>query len=713
MSRSDQIQSPAKDFKKTTILPLSSIKIKNHHLDRWAVVYVRQSTHHQIIDHPESTARQYALADRAVALGWYRERVEVIDQDLGITGQTTEAREGFKRLEEMVMLKHVGIVLGLEVSRMARCNRDWHNLFEECANRDTLLSDEDGVYDANDLNDRLVLGMKGIMSEMETHIMKNRLERGRWNKAERGELYEIVPRGYVRLPGGGADKDPDEEVREVVSLVFQTFKETGTIYSLLRRLVHQGIRIPKRLPPSGTLQWNPPTYSSLQDMIHHPMYGGAYSFGKQPNIPYTTPHKRWKILILNHLPAYVTWAQYVNNQRTMAQNQTTSNTRGPSRQGSALLTGLVFCGQCDRRLGVSYGPANRGYYNCPRRPLTKDDKACGGLAIRVIDQLVANHVLRALEPASLELSLHVLNNVQAERTRQERLFLKRTKRAAYDCQQAERRYLAADPENRLVTRTLERRWQETLVRERDLLEEHDRFLKTTPLSLTEAEQTRINKISRDIPTLWNSPDTSPKDKKDIIRCLVEKVIVNTQNYSDRVDVTIHWIGGFVSQTELKRPVRSYTQLANLDALLTYAAKLRRTGCCSSEIARQLNAKGFRTAEQQLFKAPTINTLFHPNGIAYHLVNGRKPGPDQWTVTKLAQHLGITSRKLKYWVKFGWIQLIQKPCGGQWIVWADAEELCRLRWLAQKSHKGMRNYPPKMLTPKSMPREYRDNEIDIR
>jgi len=392
MSRSDPIQSPVINSAHSTILPVSSIKIKNHHLDRWAVVYVRQSTHHQIIDHPESTARQYALADRAVALGWNRDRVEVIDQDLGITGQTTDIREGFQHLQEMVMLKHVGIVLGLEVSRMARCNRDWHNLFEECANRDTLLSDEDGVYDANDLNDRLILGMKGIMSEMEIHLMKNRLERGRWNKAQRGELYETVPRGYVRLPGGGADKDPDEEVHEVVSLVFQTFEETGSVYSLLRRLIHQGIRIPKRLPPSGTLQWKPPTYSSLQDMLHHPMYGGTYSFGKQVGIPYTTPHKRWKILIQDHLPAYITWDQYLKNQRTMAQNQTTSNTRGPARQGPALLSGLVFCGQCGHRLGTGYGPSNTGYYNCSRRPLTKNEKACGGLAIRVIDHMISNPV---------------------------------------------------------------------------------------------------------------------------------------------------------------------------------------------------------------------------------------------------------------------------------------------------------------------------------
>lgn len=454
MSRSDPIQAPVKNSANTSIFPVSSIKIKNHHLDRWAIVYVRQSTHHQMIDHPESTARQYALADRAVALGWSRQRVEVIDQDLGISGQTIDIREGFQHLQEMVMLKHVGIVLGLEVSRMARCNRDWHTLFEECANRDTLLSDEDGVYDANDLNDRLILGMKGIMSEMEIHIMKNRLESGRWNKAQRGELYETVPRGYVRLPGGGADKDPDEEVREVVSLVFQTFEETGSVYSLLRRLVHQGIRIPKRLPPSGTLQWKPPTYSSLQDMLHHPMYGGTYSFGKQVGIPYTTPHKRWKILILNHLPAYVMWAQYLKNQRTLAQNQTTSNTRGPVRQGPALLTGLLFCGHCGRRLGVGYGPSNTGYYNCTRHPLTEGQKPCGGMAIRIIDQLVENHVLRALEPANLELSMHVLNDVQAERKCQESLFSKRIKRAAYDCQQAERRYLATDPENRSRDKSL-------------------------------------------------------------------------------------------------------------------------------------------------------------------------------------------------------------------------------------------------------------------
>lgn len=713
MSRSNTTGPLVENAPKPMVFPSASIKIKNHHLDRWALVYVRQSTHHQILDHPESTARQYALVDRAAALGWNQNRIMVIDQDLGISGRTAVTREGFQRLRNMVVLNHVGIVLGLEVSRVARCHRDWHDLFEECASHDTLLSDEDGVYNANDLNDRLVLGMKGIMSEMELHIMKNRLERGRRHKAERGELYETVPRGYVRLPGGGADQDPEDAVRDVVSLVFQTFEQTGTVYRLLRELHQQGIRLPKRQPRSGTLLWNQPTYSALQDLLHHPMYAGAYSFGKQSGIPFTTPHKRWQILILDHLPAYVTWEQYLKNQNTLAQNQTASDTRGPSRQGSALLTGLLVCGHCGRRLGVGYGPANTGYYNCSRRPLGDDDpEACGGLAIRAIDPVVVEYVLLALEPACLDLSLAVLKDAQAERSRQDNYFRKRLERATYDSQLAERRYLAVEPENRLVACHLEQRWQEALSEQRDLQEEHDRFLKSKPLSLTDDEQARLKELSSDIPTLWNASGTSNSDRKDILRCLIERVVVTIQNKTDRVDIGIHWAGGLISRTEVRRPVHAYTQLADVGPLLSLVVPLRRAGCRATEIAKQLNDAGFRTIKRQKpFRTYTVNQLFKPSGIAHHLVNGRKLGPNQWTVPTLSQHLGISPRALKYWVKYRWIQVVQRPFGGQWILWADEEELIRLRWLAKKSKKGMCNYPPEMLTPKAMPKSEDEGKAD--
>lgn len=410
----------------------SSSKIEATHLDRLAIVYVRQSSPRQVMENRESTERQYGFAEQAVAFGWPRDRVVTIDEDLGKSGRTTDGRDGFQHLVSEVTLNHVGMVLGLEMSRLARSSKDWHAFFEMCAIFGTLIVDEDGVYDGNDPNDRLLLGLKGIMSEMELHMMRNRLQHGRLNKARRGELFFSVPFGYVKLPNGKIDLDPDEQARAVVHLLFEKYDELGSVYGLFHWMIAHGISLPirpRRGANKGQLEWRRPSLATLNQTLHHPMYAGAYAHGRRPaqsKKGYHTgkdkkskwlPPEQWEVLIRDHVPAYITWERYLQNQERLKQNQTRSDTPGTPRPGCALLPGLLFCGRCGWRMQVHYHARNQPYYRCLQHHVTAAEKSCFGITGNVLDELVAGQVLRALEPAALELSLKARADLRRERER--------------------------------------------------------------------------------------------------------------------------------------------------------------------------------------------------------------------------------------------------------------------------------------------------------
>ena len=485
---------PSKPHRLLTPLPppsgrVPSSKILTAHLEKLAVVYIRQSSPQQVLENRESTARQYAFAEHAVALGWPRDRVLIIDEDLGKSGRTAEGRSGFQRLVTEVTLHHVGLVLGLEMSRLARSSRDWHNLFEMCALCDSLLADEDGVYDANDPNDRLLLGLKGIMSEMELHIMRNRLERGRDNKARRGELFHRVPMGYVISPAGEVELDPDEQARDVVRMVFDKFAEFGSIYGLFHWLIQHDIRLPVRAragAKKGQLDWRRPSIPTLAQMLRHPIYAGAYAYGRRPIDPAGrsstgrprrpwVPMERWRVLIKDRLPAYITWDQYLRNRERIERNRNGPGSAGVPRDGVALLPGVLTCGNCGRHMQASYHANGMAQYACNRQYVEATEPRCYGLAAREIDDLVARQVLRALEPAVMALSRRARADVERERDRLEKHWRQRRQRARYEVELAERRYQAVDPANRLVAASLERRWEEALGQERQLQEDYDRF----------------------------------------------------------------------------------------------------------------------------------------------------------------------------------------------------------------------------------------------
>jgi DNA invertase Pin-like site-specific DNA recombinase len=584
-----------------------SAALSDRHLGRVAIVYIRQSSAQQIFDHQASRQRQYALADYAATLGWPRERILVIDEDQGRSGRTVEQRPGFQRLLSEVTLDHVGLVLGLELSRLSRSSKDWYHLLEVCALFGTLLADQDGIYDANDTNDRLVLGLKGTMSEVELSTMRNRLERGKLHKAERGELILTVPCGYLKLPHGEVILDPDEQVRSTVQLIFDKFAELGSfgkVYAYLRRnrisvgcRVHQG-------PRRGDLVWRPVSRALLGRMLHHPIYAGAYSYGRRRVDPKRTaasggkvrmryvPMAEWKVLQRDRFPAYISWERYLANQQRLAENRSCPGAPGVPRAGAALLPGLLVCGACGRRMHAAYRSKAKPYYECMRRKL--EGSACCGLGAAAIDELLSQQVLRALEPAALELSLQAMQHIHQERERLHRHWHQRLERAGQEARRAERQYQAVEPENRLVARSLEERWETALRARQALEEEYDRFLQERPRTLSADERAQIVALAKDIPALWQAPQTTAAERKEIVRLLVERVVVRVQADSERAGVEIVWRGGLTTSHVIVRSVARYESLGDYRRLLERIGQLRREGFTIQEVARQLNQEGYRT-----------------------------------------------------------------------------------------------------------------------
>jgi len=407
----------------TTDLPVSETaverpaKLQGAHLDRLAVVYVRQSTPKQVLEHRESTALQYALRERAIAWGWSASRVLIIDEDLGHSGSSVEGRSGFQRLLAEVTLDHVGLVLGIEMSRLARSCKDWHQLLELCALFGTLLADQDGLYDPRQYNDRLLLGLKGTLSEAELHMLRQRMHEGRLNKARRGELFNHAPIGYVRTQTGELVMDPDEQVQQVVRLIFEQFERLGTINAVLKHLVKHQITMPirpHRGAERGQLQWRQPNRQTLRNLLHHPIYAGAYTWGRRPidarkKIPgrpstgrTVAAPEQCQVLLRDRCPAYITWEQYQANRQRMAQNQNRGQNPGPARQGPALLTGRLACGRCGHRMTVHYNDKGQPRYACTRAASDYGQSLCQSLAGPMLEELVVRQMSSDIQFRAVE-----------------------------------------------------------------------------------------------------------------------------------------------------------------------------------------------------------------------------------------------------------------------------------------------------------------------
>jgi DNA invertase Pin-like site-specific DNA recombinase len=680
-----------------------SEKILGRHLERLAVVYVRQSTVQQMMDHRESTNLQYDLANRAIALGWPEGRVLVIDEDLGKSASSAEGREGFARLVAEVGLDHVGLILGVEMSRLARSSKDWHQLLEICALFGTLICDLDGIYDPSQYNDRLLLGLKGTMSEAELHILKQRLHQGKLGKARRGELTFALPIGYVRRPSGEVYFDPDEQVEQVVRLVFRKFEELGTLHALLRYLVARDIRLGVRVREGegkGELQWRKPNRMTLQNMLKNPIYAGVYAYGKRqvdprrkhPGRPSTgrvvIDSGQWHAFIEDSFPAYISLEHYERNLQRLAANRARAEERGAVRHGPSLLQGLLICGKCGHRMQVRYGgPNKRHTYTCSRMATDYAESFCHYLPGACLDEFVGEWVLKALEPAALEISLEASEHLEKEREELSGLWRKRLERASYEADRAGRHYRLIEPENRLVARQLAREWEEKLEAHKKLEEDYGRFLAEQPRSLCVVERKNIRRLAQDIPALWHSPTTTMAERKEIVRQIVERVVVENEGKSERLHVSIEWVGGSRTTGTVIRPVSKLEYLSYYPRMCERIRELVAEGLSTAEIAKALYREGMRPPKHaERFSRQAVSELLLRLGLRPARPRGRRnfgepaPAEHEWWLSDLARALGMPAGTLHGWIRRGWVEAYQQRTSGRWIIQADEAEVERLRQL---------------------------------
>lgn len=693
-------------------------KIKPGHLARKAIVYVRQSTLQQVQHHRESTARQYALDGRAVQLGWAAESVVIVDEDQGQSGQSAAGRSGFAYLLQEVALNHVGIILGLETSRLARSNKDWHQLLELCAIFQTLLADQDGIYDPTQHNDRLLLGLKGTMSEAELHLLRNRMYEGLLHKARRGAVYNHPPIGYIKAADGSFALDPDEQVQGVVRLIFDQFERQGTVCGLLRSLVREGICVPVRphqRAQRGQLQWRRPNRVTLQSLLHHPIYAGFYRFGHRAVDPRKkVPGRRQSgrllraprdclVLLPDHCPAYISAERFWANQERLQQNRARADSLGAARQGPALLSGLLVCGRCGYRMVVNYNNAKNGLrYNCHRALTCYGEPECQSLSGKRLDAFIAEQVLAALQPAALELHLAAATDLEKQQQELHRHWQQKLERVRYDAERAARQYDAVEPENRLVARELERRWQEALHGQSCLQQEYDQFCAQRPLQLSAAQRTQVRALAQDIPELWSSDKTTAADRQRLVRLLIERIVVTVQGRSEQVTLAITWSGGYVSQHAFVRSVNSYEQLVDYPRLCARIEELRKQGQSMDAVADALNAEGFRPPRRVTrYTGGMVAGLLarkygkagqtHGQRLAQTLRRG------EWLLGDLARHLGMPQATLHHWRKAGWLRARKLPVSGLWAIVASGPERRRLARLRRHQQTKPNQEIPKDLT----------------
>jgi DNA invertase Pin-like site-specific DNA recombinase len=682
---------------------------------------VRQSTPQQVINNTESTNLQYGLEGRAALLGWPPARVQVVDEDQGKSGRSAADRPGFQYLLAEIALGHVGIVLGLEMSRLARSNKDWHQLLEVCAVFDTLLADQDGVYDPRDYNDRLLLGLKGAISEAELHLLRKRMHDGLLNKARRGEVYNHPPIGYVRSAEGGFALDPDEQARAVVRLVFDQFDRLGTAHAVLRYLAGQGIRLPVRPfhgAGRGQLQWHRPNRTAVQGILEHPVYAGYYRWGcravdprrKVAGRPGSGRVKRKPqdclVLLPGRCPAYITAERFWLNQERLRSNCCGRDTPGAPGRGPSLLGGLLVCGRCGYRLQVTYGNNGSGLrYTCARAHIAYGEPECQSLAGGRLDALVGAEVLRALQPAALELHLAAAADVEEQRRQLHQHWRLRLERADYEAERAARQYHQVEPEHRLVARELERQWEAALQRQREARQEYEQFCRQQPAALSDEERAQIRALAGDLPELWSAATTTAQDRKRVARLLVERVVVEVQGQTDQVDVAIHWVGGSVTRHRLVRTVGCYRQLADYPRLCARLAELRAEGKSLEEVARQLNAEGFHPPKRvERFTGGMVWGMLtrqcegasrsRAEELATHLAKG------EWLLGELATYLGMPPATLHRWRKAGWVRARKLAVpGGLWAIVATGPERRRLEKLRRfQRAKPNQPIPAKLTTP---------------
>jgi DNA invertase Pin-like site-specific DNA recombinase len=645
-----------------------SLKITPTHLERQAVIYIRQSTPKQVRLNTESQHNQRALVERARSLGWSEARIVVLDADLGHSAASTQGRDDFTQLAAELALGHVGIIFGWEVSRLARNNADWYQLLDLAAVVGTLIADIEGVYDPRSYNDRLLLGLKGTMSEAELHMMRQRLSAGRLSKVERGEYVQHLPTGLVRTEHGQVEFDPDEQIRRVIALVFSSFAELGSAMKTLHSLKAHHILLPRHQTSGllkGELLWKEPTEAMLIEILHNPAYAGAFVYGRRPTDPLRRrpghrgsgtvrkPMEEWVTIQQGAYPAYISWEQYVRNQARLAENAQEAHAkqaalrgaRGAPREGEALLQGLMCCGMCGYRMRVAYKHHIR--YLCDGLKRHYAGVACMSLDGLSIEDVVVQAFFDALRPAQLD----ALQALLAQRTKAEKQLQQyhrdQVTRATYEAHLARRRYEAVDPDNRLVAASLERSWEEKLAAKRQAEEEAQRFEHRPAFpTLSPEQRQQLEQIGPALPALWSSGKISNAHKKRLLRSLISRVIA-TRLAPDRIEIKIVWISGHFSVAQVIPPIHRQADASHYEELVARLDELTGQGLTDPEIAAQLTTEGFHTARRLAVTVGTIHKLRKNHGQVSSLHRHRKvPMMDGfWTIPGLTRELGVGSNWL--------------------------------------------------------------------
>lgn len=601
------------------------LKVQQRHLDRGAYLYIRQSSMRQVMENAESAKRQYALRGRAVALGWRDEQIVVIDNDQGESGASAAWREGFQRLVSDVGMGHAGIVMGLEVSRLARNNADWQRLLEICALADTLILDEDGIYDPASFNDRLLLGLKGTMSEAELHVIKARLRGGILNKARRGEFRCPLPTGLVYDDLGNVVLDPDMQVQETIAHFFGTFARVGSASQTVKAFRAEGLLFPSRLHNSQTV-FRPLTASTAVRVLHNPRYAGVYAYGRRQFRRTIDGRKTvrprdtddWLACIPDAHPGYISWEQHQENLKILEANGHGYNDARASipREGSALLQGRAVCGQCGRHFRVRYA-ARRGrqesWYVCDRAHSYRGDPLCQSIAGHVIDEAVGKLVAEQMTPAAVELALEVRREIEARHEEADQLRSRAIERAQTEADLAQRRFMLVDPNNRLVADTLEREWNEKLRALANARDDRERAREQDQFSLDKTVRERLVAMTEDFHKLWEDPNIPNRERKRLLAHIVEDVTLVKLPAAGTTKVHIRFKGGKLQTITTLSPKTSAEQVKTQPAIVALVDKLL-DDYIYPEIAELLNKQGYRPGE--VARRGRHDACFTPRRVGY-------------------------------------------------------------------------------------------------
>ena len=633
-------------------------KVNAGHLKRTAYLYIRQSTPRQVLENSESAKRQYALRQRALALGWHPDRIVVIDGDQGQSGSSATDRQGFQKLVAEVGMGHAGLVIGLEVSRLARNCSDWHRLLEICGFSDTLILDEDGLYNPADFNDRLLLGLKGTMSEAELHVIQARTRGALLSKARRGELHVPLPVGLVYDAQGQVALDPDQQVQQSIRFLFQSFRRLSSACAVVRAFREANLLFPRRLrggPQEGELLWQKLDFNETLFVLHNPRYAGAFAYGKTRTRKtldgvhqIKLPQQDWYSLLTGAHPGYITWEEYQENQRRLRENAHAlgpERREGPPREGPALLQGLAICGICGGRMNVAYHvrafrPGRSvPHYFCQGRSLDRPQPVCQWVPGIPVDQAVGDLLLEIMTTVTIDITLAVQQELQARMEETDWLRKQQVERARYEAELAQRRYLRVHPDHRLVADSLEADWNRKLCALQEAQQQYERECEKDRLAVDKELRIRLHMLATDFPRLWRDTNTPDRERKRLARLLLEDV---TLIKKDQILVHIRFPGGTTRTLELPIPANPKLTppavVAELDRLLDHHT-------CQA-IADNLNSRGFTPGYGKPFHGPMIARIAKDHGLKTRWERLREKG--MLTLDEMGKRLGICTDQVKAW-----------------------------------------------------------------